>query len=508
MMSRQIINRKGVAGLVAAGLALGIGEGLAGLVGGVPSPISAVGAKVVEWAPPAMEDFAITLFGTADKVALAIGTLVIALAIGWFIGIVTVRVSWVGVAVFSVCGLLGTIAGVADPFAEPALVGASMLVSSGVGAGALYALLGALRHDERPTDGVPGDAGRRRFVTLAAAGGTMAVVVGGLGRALVSRIPDAPARILDPPEVAVPPLRPENSFDTPGLGPVVTPSDEFFRIDTALVVPRVDPAAWSMRIHGMVDREVRLTYDQILAMDLVEDYVTLACVSNEVGGNLVGNAKWTGVPLVGLLDLAGLQPGATQIVGRSVDNWTAGFPTELAFDGREPLLAVGMNGDPLPLVHGFPARIVVPGLYGYVSATKWLSEIQLTRWEDFDAYWVPRGWAKEGPIKMQSRIDVPRRRARVPAGLVDVAGVAWAPLDGVASVEVKVDEGEWMPADLSEPLSSKAWVQWRARPALSAGERLLTVRVTDGTGAIQTEERRSPRPDGATGLHRITVTVT
>lgn len=499
-------NRAGISGLVAVGLSLGVGEALAGLVDGIPSPIAAVGAQVVDLAPPGLEDFAISLFGTADKVALAVGTLVIALAIGWFTGIATRKAVWVGAAFFSLFGLLGMLAGVTDPFAEPALVVASMLISAGIGLGALYALLAAARHDEEPTDGVPGDSGRRRFVALAAAGGTMAVVAGGVGRVLVTRIPDAPVRTLDAPETTLPPLRPENAFDTPGLSPVVTPNGEFYRIDTALVVPRINPSSWSMRIHGMVDNEVSLTYDEILAMDLVEEYVTLACVSNEVGGDLVGNAKWTGVRLAELLDRAGVQAGATQIVGRSVDDWTAGFPTELAFDGREPLLAIGMNDEPLPLVHGFPARIVVPGLFGYVSATKWLSDIQLTRWEDFDAYWVPRGWAKEGPIKMHSRIDVPRRRARVAAGTVVVAGVAWAPLDGVARVEVRVDEGEWMATELTEPLSSKTWVQWRASVELVAGERIVAVRVIDGSGAVQTEERRSPRPDGATGLHRITVT--
>jgi DMSO/TMAO reductase YedYZ molybdopterin-dependent catalytic subunit len=502
------INLAGIAGLVATGLALGLGEVLAGLVDGVPSPISSVGAAVVDWAPPALEDFAIALFGTADKSALALGTVAFALSIGWFTGVVARRRVWVGIAAFSVFGFLGTLAGVADPFSEPALVVGSMLVASGSGLGALLALFAALRHDEQPTDGVPGDSGRRRFVALATAGGTLAVIAGGVGRGLVTRVPRAPVRTLEPPNVTVPPLRPANSFDTPGLSPVVTPNDRFYRIDTALVVPRVDPARWTMRIHGMVDREVHFTYDEILAMDLVEEYVTLACVSNEVGDDLVGNAKWTGVRLVELLDQAGVRPDATQIVGRSVDDWTAGFPTALAFDGREPLLAIGMNGDPLPLAHGFPARIVVPGLYGYVSATKWLSEIELTRWDDFDAYWIPRGWAKEGPIKMQSRIDVPRRRARIPAGPVDVAGVAWAPLDGISAVEIRVDAGEWMAAELTEPLSTKAWVQWRARPFLGAGERVLAVRVTDGSGAIQTEERRPPRPDGATGLHQITVVVT
>ena len=498
--------RGGVAGVVAAGLALGTGELVAGVVDGVPSPVASVGAVVVDRAPAFLEDFAIAVFGTADKVALAIGIVVISLVIGWVTGVLARARPWVGAAVFVAFGLVGALAGIADPLAEPVLVVGSMLVTGSAGIGALYLLLGAARQADEPTDGTPGDSARRRFIAVATAGGTMAVIAGAVGRRLVTRIPDAPVETLEPADVTVPPPGPGHAFDVAGISPVITPNEEFYRIDTALVVPRIDPGDWSMRIHGMVANEVRVSYDDILAMDLVEEYSTLACVSNEVGGTLVGNAKWTGVRLTELLDRAGVEARATQIVGRSVDHWTAGFPTELAFDGREPLLAVGMNGAPLPLVHGFPARIVVPGLYGYVSATKWLSDIELTRWDDFDAYWVPRGWAKEGPIRMQSRIDVPRSRATVPSGATVVAGVAWAPLEGVDAVEVRVDEGDWLPAEVSEPLSSKTWVQWRVTVDLAAGRHVLAVRVTDGSGEVQTDEQRPPRPDGATGHHRVVVT--
>ena len=497
--------RGGVAGFVAAGLALAIGELVAGVVEGVPSPVASVGGFVVDRAPPFLEDFAIGLFGTADKIALAVGILVISLAIGWFAGVLTLSRPWVGAVVFGGFGLIGGLVGVDDPLAEPALVVGSMLVATGGGIGALYFLLAASRAVEEPTDALAVDAARRRFVTLAAAGGSMALLAGAVGRRMLTRIPPPPAAALPAPRTTVPLPAAANSFDIPGLAPVVTPNDLFYRIDAALVVPRVSAAGWSVLVHGMVDNEVRLTYDDILAMDLVEEYVTLACVSNEVGGDLVGNAKWTGVRLTEILDRAGVQPGADQIVGRSVDHWTAGFPTDLAFDGREPLLAIGMNGEPLPLVHGFPARIVVPGLYGYVSATKWLSDIRLTTWDSFDAYWVPRGWAKEGPIKMQSRIDVPRNRASVGTAAT-VAGVAWAPLDGVEAVEVRVDEGEWQPAELTEPLSSKSWVQWRATLDLAPGTRTIEVRVVDGSGKVQTAEPASPRPDGATGYHRVVVT--
>jgi hypothetical protein len=238
-------------------------------------------------------------------------------------------------------------------------------------------------------------------------------------------------------------------------------------------------------------------------MPLVDRYVTIACVSNEVGGDLVGNARWTGVRLVDVLDQAGVRPEATQIVGRSVDGWTSGFPTELAYDGRDPLIAVGMNGEPLPARHGFPARLIVPGLYGYVSATKWLAEIELTRWEDFDAYWVPRGWSKEGPIKTQSRIDHPRRGERISAPDAVFAGVAWAPGRGISRVDVRVDAGDWIEAELTTPLSGDAWVQWRVAIPVDPGEHTVTVRATDGTGATQTSETQRPAPDGATGHHRV-----
>jgi DMSO/TMAO reductase YedYZ molybdopterin-dependent catalytic subunit len=256
----------------------------------------------------------------------------------------------------------------------------------------------------------------------------------------------------------------------------------------------------------MVDRELSLSMDDLLGMDLHERYVTIACVSNTIGGDLVGNAKWTGVKLTDVLDRAGVDPAASQIVPRSVDGWTAGFPTAAAFDGREPLIVVGMNDEMLPPDHGFPARLIVPGLYGYVSATKWLEEIELTTWEAFDAYWIPRGWSKTGPIKTQSRIDTPSSGGRVEPTFV-VAGVAWSPQHGIEGVEVRVDSGSWQQAEMSVPLDDTAWVQWQAALEAGAGSHEIEVRATDGTGQPQTEQRTAPRPDGASGYHRIRVTV-
>ncbi|NUT37457.1 MAG: sulfite oxidase, partial [Hamadaea sp.] len=289
----------------------------------------------------------------------------------------------------------------------------------------------------------------------------------------------------------------------------VTSNADFYRIDTALVTPQVDPATWRLRIHGMVDREITLTFDDLLALPMVERYVTLACVSNEVGGDLIGNARWLGVPVKALLERAGPQAGADQVVQRSADGWTCGTPTSVLTDGRDALLAVGMNGEPLPVDHGFPVRMVVPGLYGYVSACKWITELELTTFAAFDAYWVRRGWAEQATIKTQSRIDAPR--SSKDAGRVTIAGVAWAQHRGIAKVEVRVtggaESGEWRVAELLDVVSADTWRQWRLDWQAQPGEYTITVRATDTTGETQTEVRTSVDPDGATGWHSVNVKI-
>jgi DMSO/TMAO reductase YedYZ molybdopterin-dependent catalytic subunit len=310
------------------------------------------------------------------------------------------------------------------------------------------------------------------------------------------------------PLVTVPALAADQSFTTAGLTPIVVPNGSFYKIDTTLLVPRVDPATWKLDVTGMVAHPLTFTYDELLAMPLFEQYVTIACVSNKVGDHLVGNALWTGVRLKDVLESAGVQAGATQIVGRSVDGFTVGFPTSWAMaPGREPMIAVGMNREPLPADHGFPARLIVPGLYGYVSATKWLSEIQLTTREAVDGYWVPLGWAKDAPILTQSRIDVPAGGASVAAGPVIVGGVAWAPDRGIRAVEVKIDDGAWQAATISRPISNATWVQWTLPWTAPSGQHSIEVRATDDTGDVQTDQLSDPAPDGARGHHRIFVSV-
>jgi DMSO/TMAO reductase YedYZ molybdopterin-dependent catalytic subunit len=303
------------------------------------------------------------------------------------------------------------------------------------------------------------------------------------------------------------PPPPTQPFTVTGLSPFVTPNDDFFRIDTALTTPRVDAGGWNLRVDGMVDRPFELGYDELLGLESIAETITLQCVSNEVGGRLVGNAVWQGVPMAALLERAGVRRGATQIVGRSVDGWTAGFPTELATDGRVAMVAYAMNGEPLPVEHGYPARLIVAGLYGYVSATKWLERIELTTWEDFDGYWVPRGWSKEGPVKTASRIDAPRSSTALTPGPQTIAGVAWAPARGIEAVEVQVDDGPWQLAELGLVTSENTWVQWRLAWDAASGDHVVRVRATDGDGETQTGEVARPAPNGATGWHTRRVRV-
>lgn len=498
----------GFSGAISVLLTLGLTELAAGVFAGVPSTIAAVGSIIVDNAPAAVERFAISVFGTADKGALAIGTVIIALLIGVVVGRLAVRRFWVAAVAFAGFGLLGIAAQLGESGVNPLAAVLATTLAAAAGLGTLWLLLrweGATGPEEQRAE----NEDRRRFVMLA---GT-AVVVGAVGlaagRSAIIRRSEAArsATPLPEPVTRTTEVGPEHQFVVDGLTPIVVTDPDFYRIDTALVVPIVSADAWSLRVTGMVDNAVELTLDDLLAMEQHQRFVTISCVTNEVGGRLVGNAKWQGVRLTEVLEMAGVQDGATQIVGRSVDGWTSGFPTEAAFDGRDPLIAVGMNGEPLPRKHGYPARLIVPGLYGYVSATKWLEEIELTTWEGFDSYWVPRGWAKEGPIKTQSRIDKPKSGETLPAGSVVAAGVAWAPTRGIARVEVQVDEDPWVEAELTEPLSEDAWVQWKAELAVGSGSHLLKVRATDGDGITQTSDLARPAPDGATGWHTIDFSV-
>ena len=479
-----------VAGIVAAASALAVGELFAAFVTGAPSPVAAVGAALIDFAPPGSKDIIVGLFGTNDKPALLVLVAVVVLAVGAALGLVARTRPAVAMAGIVVLVGVGFLASLRLAEAQLALVLLSAALQAIVGIQVLSVLLAAAPAVDAAGGVAPGTgaAGTRRGFLLRAGGlGALAVMGGALGRSMVegraTQVATAGAEIPQPVDAAPAPA-PDSSFDIAGLTPLVVPNSSFYRIDTALVTPSVDVNGWTLRVHGMV--------------------------RNEVGGQLVGNAKWTGVRLTDVLDMAGVLPGATQIVPRSIDDWAAGFPTEWVTAPERPrdaLIAVKMNDEPLPAAHGFPARLIVPGLYGYVSATKWLSEIELTTLEAFDAYWVPRGWAKEAPILTQSRIDVPARNARVAAGPVAVAGVAWAPDRGISRVEVQVDDGEWQPATVATPIGPQTWVQWKLAWQATAGDHRLSVRATDGLGEVQTDMVTRPDPDGARGYHQIAVSV-
>ena len=508
--------RAAVAGVAAGGAALAAGELPGAVAGEQLGPVTSVGNEFVDRFAASLKDVAIALFGQNDKVALVVGIVTVSLLLGAALGLLALRSFPLAAAGFLAFAVLGLAAGSTDPTLGLLLPVLAAAAGAAAGIGVLALLLAQIGRgpDLATTLASAGDVedprirtpDRRTFLTVSAAAGVTAALTGAGARALRGRSAvDAQREALVLPQPVRSTSVVADGLDIPGISPYITPNDDFYRIDTALVTPRVDSSSWRLRIGGLVDRPYELTFDELLDMDLVEEPVTIACVSNEVGGDLVGNAVWLGVPLTELLDRAGVRPEGTQVVGRSTDGFTAGFPTDVATDGRIAMVAVGMNGEPLPTDHGYPARLIVAGLYGYVSATKWLTEIELTRFEDFDAYWIPRGWSKLGPVKTQSRIDVPRRT--VDAGPVPIAGVAWAPDVGIAAVEVSIDDGPWQPAELQGTANDSTWAQWVHQWDATPGAHTIRCRATDATGSTQTAERSDPAPDGATGLHTVQVTV-
>lgn len=498
----------GLAGAIAGGVALAASELAAGAAAGLPSLVSGVATFVIDTVPPPVKDLAIELFGTADKLVLAVGIIVTTLGLGFVAGRLSTRSSAVIPGVFVGFGLMGALAAARTPIAD---------LSSALLTGAIAATAGIVSFSFVASPVVRAtardvDLDRRLFLGRAGAVAALAVIGAGAGRALFERtrrlIAGRDQVVLPIASDLASPVPAGAMLDVPGISPVITPNADFYRIDTAPIAPpTVDLSEWTLSITGMVDRPITLDFTDLSDLPMIERVITIACVSNQVGGDLIGTAKWLGTPLGDLLRRAGVHPEATQVVGRSVDGFTVGFPTDAVFDGRDALVAIGMNDEPLPFEHGFPARLIVAGLYGYVSATKWLSEIELTTWDDFDAYWVPRGWSKEGPIKTQSRIDTPRRSTRLSPGPVGIGGVAWAQTRGVERVEVRVDGGEWMDAELGEAIGDDVWRQWSIVWEATPGTHQVQVRATDGDGETQTGEITSVAPDGATGYHTITYTV-
>ena len=426
-----------LSGAAAAGLALGVSELIAGLVRGLPSLIEGLGNWVIDVSPKPLKDFAIEVFGTNDKLVLLVSIAVVVLLLGAIVGIFARKRFGIAVGVFVGFAVVAAMAAARDPQVSLALA----IIPAGAGAitglGVLQWLYGLGMPKVVTTDTEDGSApGWSRRSVLLGTGAVfgLAAVSAATGRWLLESAKKAVADrnevTLPSPAEALPPVAPGADMAVEGLSPIIVPNDDFYRIDTAFAVPTIVLQDWTLTVRGRVDRPYTINYSDLLDMRMVEWDVTLSCVSNKVGGNLVGNARWQGVPLSEILDRAGVRDDAEQLVGRSIDDFTVGFPVEAAYDGREALLAVGMNGEPLPFEHGFPARLVVAGLYGYVSATKWLTEIELTGWDNFDAYWIPRGWSKEAPIKTQSRVDTPHNAEQITTEPRTVAGVAWAPTRG------------------------------------------------------------------------------
>ena len=512
----------GYAGIVVALVALAVAEALTALRRSWRSPVLDVGDRMIDILAeyPALKERAIDWFGTNDKLALLIGIGVMLTIYAFVMGIVAFRKSlFVGSVMVGLFAVIGTWAALGRANSTlgaivPTLVGAAVGVASLRFISRRLAAPTTTEDPAQPVD-ASGPASRRGFLGDAArvlgAFGAAALVLGVGGRAVArTRFSAAKSRknvSLPTAEEPLAALRSGFAVDVAEMPPFITPNEDFYRIDTALEVPQLSTDNYTLTVKGLVDNEIVITWQDLLNRPMIERDVTLTCVSNNVGGHYIGNARWIGARLDDLLREAGPRDGADMVVGRSVDGYECGFPLENALDGRDAMIAVAMNGEPLPLEHGFPARLVVPGLYGYVSATKWLTEIELTRFADFDHYWEQRGWAEKAPIKLQSRIDVPKGLARVPAGSVAVAGVAWAQQVGISGVEISIDDGDWEQAELADEDTIDTWRQWVYRWDATPGRHSIKVRATDGDGNVQTSERAEPIPDGATGHHQIVVMV-
>jgi DMSO/TMAO reductase YedYZ molybdopterin-dependent catalytic subunit len=522
-----------LAGLLAAGVALGAAELAAAAIGPSSSPVVAVGDAAITLTPEPVKSFAIRTFGEDDKIALVVGTLIVIALYALVVGLAGLRSRRLGAAGIAVFGLVGFVAAVTRP-AGGLLDGLPSVVGAVAGVLALLALLAPLQVPAvapaaspaaPPRDGVAGrlrellGAGdrkgtgmdRRRFFLTSGAALGVAAVAGGGGRLLLQRFDVAGDRAdLVLPRPASPaaalPAGADLARDVEGLTPLFTPNREFYRVDTALAVPQIRPADYRLTLTGMFDSPRSYTLTDLLGRDdVIERDITLSCVSNEVGGRLAGTARWLGVPLGALLRENGVRAGSTQLVCRSSDGMTIGAPTRAALEVEDAMLAFGMNGEPLPVEHGFPVRMLIPGLYGYVSACKWITGIDATTFEAFDPYWVERDWVAEAPIKVFSRIDTPAPLRAFPAGRRPIAGVAWAQTRGIARVEVRIDDADWVDAELSPQVDADLWRQWVLPHDFAPGQHSVTVRATDGEGQTQTEERTRPFPSGATGWHTVQV---
>jgi DMSO/TMAO reductase YedYZ molybdopterin-dependent catalytic subunit len=507
-----------LAGMVAAAVVLAVAELAGAFFTARATPVLALGSTFIDFTPSWLKDFAIATFGTNDKAALFVGMGLTIAVLACVLGVVAYRRWALGVlgVLFMGAVIVASVvtrAGVNPVDAIPSVLGTlAGLVALRV---LIVPLWKAKTWPEAPAD-VAGDtprpgASRRRFFAaagIAAAAAGIAATGGRLLSAARSNIAKAREALqLPAPARAAAAVPAGVQSPVPGVAPWVTPNGEFYRIDTALSVPEINADEWELRVHGLVEEEFRLTFQDLLDADLIESHVTLTCVSNPVGGNLAGNAKWLGLPIREVLKRAKPKDGADMVLSTSIDGFSASTPLEVLQDDRDAILAIGMNDEPLPLEHGYPVRMVVPGLYGFVSATKWVVDLEVTRFADSKAYWTDRGWSERGPIKTMARVDVPKSFAKVAAGKVAVGGTAWAQTRGITKVEIQIDNAEWVEADLSTEASLVTWRQWSYEWDATPGPHYIKVRATDGSGEVQTDQRADPVPDGASGWQSVMVTV-
>jgi DMSO/TMAO reductase YedYZ molybdopterin-dependent catalytic subunit len=532
-------------GLLAGAVAVGVGQLVAGVVAPASSPVVAVGEASIDSTPPLVKNFAINSFGSNDKTVLVTGILVVLALFAALIGkwaVRRLRNGMFGLAAFTVIGLAASLT---RPTASPSWAAAT-LVGGAAAALTLWRLVlrvpGPVSQPGTPLPGTPQQGTpapgsppgtppasqreyqpsppvrpatpapeRRSFLVAGGvAAGTAAVTYLG-GRLLgeSSAVTQAQKNLRVPaPAHPAPPLPAGSDLHIPGLSSFITPNSSFYRVDTAIVLPEIAPTTWQLRIHGMVAREITLTFDDLIRRPLTAEYITLTCVSNPVAGPYVGNALWLGASLASLLRQAGVRSGADQLLCTSQDGFTSGTPLQTVLDGRDAMLAVAMNGTALPVEHGFPVRMVVPGLYGYVSACKWITDIEVTTYQANVAYWAQRGWFAQAPIKTESRIDVPTGNNPLKPGRTSVAGVAWAQHKGVDAVEVRVDKGPWQQAKLAAVPDIDCWRQWVWDWDATPGVHVIEARATDATGYTQTALQAPPEPNGASGYPSLSVNVT
>jgi DMSO/TMAO reductase YedYZ molybdopterin-dependent catalytic subunit len=510
-LTNLIRPRGALTGLLSGAIGVCVGILVAGFTGPVGSPVVAVAELSIDLSPPPVKNFAIKEFGSHDKLVLQLGVLIVLAIFAAVIGILAQRKlahGLIGIGIFAVVGLL---AAATRPTSGPQDLLPS-LAGSAVAAFAMYKLIQAAGPvpDTPQAQSVPGPA-RRQFIKASAttAGAASAAYLGGRLLGERASVTQAEKTLrLPKPAVLAPPLPPGADLKIPGLSSFITPNSAFYRVDTAIVLPQIPPSSWQLRIHGMVSRELTLTFEDLIKRPLIEDYITLTCVSNPVAGPYVGNAKWLGASLRSLLREAGIKSGADQLYCTSFDGFTSGTPVATAMDGRDAMLAVAMNGQPLPVAHGFPVRCVVPGLYGYVSACKWITDIEVTTYRTNVSYWAQRGWFAQAPIKTESRIDIPTGQSPLKPGAATIAGVAWAQHKGIDAVEVRVDKGPWQHAKLATVPGLDTWRQWMLDWNAPAGNHIIESRATDATGYTQTAVQEPPEPNGATGYPIIQVQVT